>query len=123
MTLFQSVSTVFSKYATFNGRASRSEYWYFVLFQFIVSFIICIVFALYKTDTGALQVTGYVVNGLYSLISLLPGLAVTVRRLHDIGKGGGWIFISLVPLIGSLWLFILLILPSQPYANRFNSEE
>lgn len=49
-------------------------------------------------------------------------LAVSVRRLHDIGKGGGWIFISLVPLIGGIWYLVLMLLPSQPGGNRFGSQ-
>ncbi len=59
---------------------------------------------------------------IYSLAVLLPSLAVSVRRLHDIGKGGGWIFINLVPVIGSIWYIILTVLPSQRGYNRFGAQ-
>lgn len=64
----------------------------------------------------------YTVMSIYSLAILLPSLAVSVRRLHDTGRGGGWIFISLVPIIGGIWYFILTVLPSQPGPNRFGEE-
>lgn len=121
MTFRQSISSVFSKYATLSGRASRSEYWYFSLFQAIICGAITLIFGLYKSDTGFVQIMGYVLYGLYWLVTVIPSLAVSVRRMHDIGKGGGWIFINMVPLIGSIWYFILTVLPSQPYPNRFDA--
>jgi uncharacterized membrane protein YhaH (DUF805 family) len=57
---------------------------------------------------------------LYSLAVLLPGLAVLVRRLHDIGKGGGWIFITLIPLVGFIWMLVLLVTDSEG-DNRFGA--
>ncbi len=60
-----------------------------------------------------------ILAGIVSLALLLPSLAVAVRRLHDVGKGGGWIFINPVPIIGSLWFLILLIKEDEPQANRF----
>lgn len=63
---------------------------------------------------------GYgILYGLYSLAILLPTWAVTVRRLHDVGKSGWWIFISLIPLIGGIWLFILTLTDSQPGDNQY----
>ena len=85
---------VFENYANFDGRARRSEYWYFVLLN-----IIFVILAL-LINPG--------LYGLYALFVLLPGLAVSVRRLHDVGKSGAWLFISLVPIIGGIWLLVLM---------------
>lgn len=60
-----------------------------------------------------------VLSWLVTLALLLPGLGVAVRRMHDIGKGGGWIFIALVPLVGWVWAIVLLCQPSEPFDNRF----
>jgi uncharacterized membrane protein YhaH (DUF805 family) len=95
---------VLKQYADFSGRARRKEYWMFFLFNVIFAFVASIL-------DGALG--SVIVSILYMLAMFLPGLAVTVRRLHDIGKSGWWIFISMVPLIGSIWLLILLCTDSD----------
>lgn len=117
MTFGQSVSTCFRKYANFSGRASLSEYWFWFLFQLIVMGGIYAI---------AIASESFAIMGLYGLIALgllLPSLAVAVRRMHDIGKGGGWIFITLVPFIGSIWFLVLLCQSSQPFENRFGLNE
>ena len=108
---------VSGKYAQFTGRASRGEFWKYVL----VVFIINLIFTLLQNLLGTLSIAYYIVMGLNAIIMLgllLPSLAVSVRRMHDIGKGGGWIFINLVPLIGSIWFLILTIKEGQG-DNRF----
>ncbi|MCM1519339.1 MAG: DUF805 domain-containing protein [Lachnoclostridium sp.] len=137
MTFSQSIKSVFSKYVTFSGRASRSEYWYFALFNFIIYAVIyCIAAATTPVDvTEAVSGNGYFyscfaalptwascVLSIYGLVVLLPSLAVSVRRLHDIGNGGGWIFINLIPLIGAIWYLVYMILPSQLGDNRFGPQ-
>ncbi len=87
------------KYATFSGRARRKEYWMFVLFSVIFSIAASIIDAILGT---------MLISILYCLAIIVPSLAASVRRLHDIGKSGAWIFISLIPFIGSIWLLILL---------------
>lgn len=89
MNFGQAISTCFSKYATFTGRASRPEFWWFFLFQILVSIVA--------------SMLGDVVAGLVSLALLLPALAVGARRLHDIGKSGWWQLIMLT-VIGLLLL-------------------
>ena len=108
---------VSGKYAQFTGRVSRGEFWKYVL----VVFIINLIFTLLQNLLGALSIAYYIVMGLNAIIMLgllLPSLAVSVRRMHDIGKGGGWIFINLVPLIGSIWFLILAIKEGEG-DNRF----
>lgn len=97
-------------YADFKGRARRKEYWMFILFNFIISWVLMLL-------GGAIKLPwiGY----LYSLAVLVPGLAVLVRRLHDTGRSGWWIFISLIPVVGAIWLLVLLCLDSQPEANEW----
>lgn len=100
----------FQHYADFNGRARRSEYWYFVLFNVIVGFCIGFVSALV-----GISWLGYV----YDVAVFVPSLAVAIRRMHDIGKSGWWILISLIPLIGWIWYLILCCKDSQPGANEY----
>lgn len=101
---------VLSKYAVFDGRANRQELWMFVLFNVIVSILIAIV-------GGAIHLP--FLGGLYALAVLLPSLGVEIRRLHDVDKSGWWILIGLVPIIGAIWLLVLLCLQGTPTANRF----
>ena len=95
-------------YADFKGRARRSEYWYFVLFNAIIGFVLGLVFGLIKLQ--------FVAN-IYSLAVLIPSLAVGARRLHDIGKSGWFLLVSLIPLVGFIWLIVLYCQDSQPGEN------
>lgn len=99
------------KYATFKGRARRKEYWLFTLFNFLILFILLIFDSLIGAQ-GVLFI-------LYFLATLLPNLAVTVRRLHDIGKSGWWILISIIPIIGGIVLVIFMCTDSQS-GNSFD---
>lgn len=101
---------VLKKYATFTGRARRTEYWMFTLFNIIIIAVLTFV-------DSMLGIPG-VLSGLYSLAVFLPGLAVVVRRLHDTGKSGWWILIALVPLIGFIVLLFFMVLDSQPGENQ-----
>jgi uncharacterized membrane protein YhaH (DUF805 family) len=104
---------VLKKYADFQGRASRSEYWYFVLFNFLIAIGLAVI-AYFIHFLGFLYF-------LYALGVFIPSLAVGVRRLHDIGKSGFWFFIALVPLLGALYLLILFCLPSQSGSNTYGN--
>ena len=104
-------------YADFNGRARRSEYWYFVLFNFIVSILIGL---LLGVIAGVLNVPALVYLAyLWSLAVFIPSLAVSVRRLHDIGRSGWWLLLSLIPLVGAIILIIWYCTDSQPGANQY----
>ncbi|MDO5516240.1 MAG: DUF805 domain-containing protein [Clostridium sp.] len=102
-----------NKYAMFNGRASRKEYWMFVLFNCLISIGLCIPDTIIGAD-GILVI-------LYSLATIIPSISILVRRLHDIGKSGAWYFISLVPFIGGIWLLILLCTQSQYGQNQYGN--
>ncbi|MCM1355313.1 MAG: DUF805 domain-containing protein [Staphylococcus sp.] len=99
-------------YCNFNGRASRSEYWWFALFAFIVSIVISVAFC--WSDT-----IEYIVSGIFSLAVLLPSLGLAVRRLHDTGRSGWWIFINLIPIVGSLIFLYFMIVDSQNVPNQW----
>lgn len=97
---------VFENYANFSGRARRSEYWYYALMNFIIAIVMMILDNTLGTNFDPLPY-GYLYM-IYALAVLVPGLAVLVRRLHDVGKSGWFCFIVLIPIIGSIWLLVLL---------------
>ena len=108
---------VLKNYATFSGRARRKEYWMFFLFNVLISLglgVLDVVAGTYSVEYE----TGFF-SGLYSLLVLIPGIAVGVRRLHDTNRSGWWILISLISIIGVLVLFVFMCLDSQPGTNRF----
>jgi uncharacterized membrane protein YhaH (DUF805 family) len=109
----RAIATCFRKYAVFSGRASRSEYWFFVLFEILLYIVLLI------ADIAAFRGSMNVFSTLASLVLFLPGLAVLVRRLHDADKSAWWILISFVPIIGSIWLIVLLCTPGTAGANRY----
>lgn len=122
MTFSQSIKSVFSKYADFSGRATRSEYWYFYLFNFLVVMVYYIaLFAMLVSGSRDSSAAGYlsVMFIIYALVMTIPSLAVTVRRLHDTGHSGWWIFLNLIPVIGSIVLFIWFITDSDPDTNEY----
>jgi uncharacterized membrane protein YhaH (DUF805 family) len=93
------------KYVTFSGRARRTEYWMFLLFNLIFMVVAIALDNLFKTTvSGSIYGAIYYI---YSLAVFLPGLAVTVRRLHDVNKTGAMIFVALIPLVGAIWLLVL----------------
>lgn len=111
---------VFENYANFNGRARRSEYWYYTLVNAIIAIIAMVI----DNVAGiALEGIGYgPVYGLYLLAVLLPGLAVAVRRLHDVGKSGWFLLIALIPVIGFFWLLFLLIKEGDKGTNAYGPD-
>ncbi len=107
------LDTLKFKYADFNGRARRSEYWYFVLCNILAYLILSAVgFAL--GDYG-----GLILLGIFWLGVLIPSIAVIVRRLHDVGKSGWFYFVVLIPLVGGIWLIVLLCTDSQVGPNQY----
>lgn len=119
------VKEVFSKYATFQGRATRSEYWWWALTVWLALGVPWIAAALITGATHihleASPIAGLL--GLYTLIVVLgavvPSLAVAMRRMHDIGQSGALFLINLVPTIGAIVFLVLCGLPSKPFANEY----
>ena len=110
---------VLKKYAVFGGRARRKEYWMFVLFNMIITSVALILDYVLGIATEGM---GYgLLSGLYGLAVLIPSLAVSVRRLHDVGKNGLFLFISLIPLIGGIWLLVVLCGDSESGDNQYGS--
>ena len=111
------------QYVGFGGRASREEYWYFVLYHSMIPLtLLSVVGFIANLDVLALlgSAVGFIIAfTLYYLITFLPALSVAIRRIHDTGKSGWWIFISLVPFIGSILLLIILAQYSQPFTNKW----
>ncbi|MDC0040749.1 DUF805 domain-containing protein [Candidatus Poseidoniales archaeon] len=108
-------------YANFNGRASRSEYWWFFLFGFLAvipAMILDGLTGIVLIDAGAGISYGpfYILTGMGIL---LPGISVMVRRLHDSGRSGWWYFIGLVPCVGIIILLVFLIQDGQPHPNDY----
>jgi uncharacterized membrane protein YhaH (DUF805 family) len=107
---------VLKKYAEFNGRARRKEYWMFFLFNLLISIGLSII----DTMTGAVNQWGLgLLSGLYGLAVLVPSIAVAVRRLHDTDRSGWWLLISLIPLIGVIVLLVFLLLDGTPGDNKY----
>lgn len=108
-------------YANFSGRARRSEYWYFTLFNFIVVITLILIgggFLAASEQSG----TGMIIYFIYYIASFLPGLALTVRRLHDVGKSGWFIFISIIPIVGLIWLLVLFCTEGDQGPNAYGDD-
>jgi uncharacterized membrane protein YhaH (DUF805 family) len=108
---------VLKKYAVFSGRARRTEYWMFALFNIIFAIVAVVldnVLGLAMEDIGYGPI--YII---YALAMFLPALGVLVRRLHDVGKSGAMIFIAFIPLIGAIWLLVLMVTDSDPGQNAY----
>ena len=118
MSFQEAVQTVFSKYATFEGRARRSEYWYFILFVSCVNFVIRMLAAIVGEGSFLTTVlTGF--STIFSLGVFVPQIAVAVRRLHDIGKSGWFYLIGLIPVIGWIFVLVWFCTDSQPCDNQY----
>jgi uncharacterized membrane protein YhaH (DUF805 family) len=102
----------------FSGRSRRKEYWYFQLFNGIVMIFIGL-FAVAFSDQDKPAMIPFGLMFVYGFVVFVPSLAVTVRRLHDIGKSGYWYFIAFIPLIGGLILFVFTLLDSEPDRNEY----
>lgn len=111
MSFADAVRSCLTQYVGFSGRARRSEYWWFVLFSFLVSVVAAILDAILGTG-GDFGRTG-LIGGLASLALLLPSLAAAVRRLHDTSRSGWWILIGLIPIIGWIVLIVFYVQDSH----------
>ncbi len=113
MEFMNAVELALRNYAQFTGRAGRREFWYFILFQYSILFAFSLL---------GFTVFGQILVSLFSLFTLIPSLAVSVRRLHDIGRSGLWLLVGLAPIFGWILLVIWFCQPGVPGENEFGSE-
>lgn len=141
MNMIEAVKTVFKKYATFSGRAKRSEFWWFILFITIVQLILGGWAASSMMGMGSMMADssadamaamgsmysspGMILSLIFSLVTLIPSLAVAARRLHDTGLSGWWQLlwlVSIIPLVGLVILIVMIVLfarKSQEGENKY----
>lgn len=120
----------YRRYAEFTGRSRRKEFWLFALFQWLVLIAIGIVLGTpragfyggYYGFSTAFDSTGAIVQNLFSLVSFIPNLAVSVRRLHDQDKSGWLLLLLLIPILGWFALFVLFCLDGTRGPNRFGPD-
>src|SRR5450631_2008147 len=105
MNFVDAVKTCFTKYADFNGCASRPEFWWWVLFTFVAATV--------------LRAVNYELSGLFSIATMLPGIAVTARRLHDTDRSGWLQLLWLIPIIG--WILLIIWCAERGKPNRYGS--
>ena len=114
---------VFENYANFSGRARRAEYWYFVLGQICVALPLHLISMAGMMNGGsALSIVGFAIYGLFILGTLIPTLAVSVRRLHDTNKSGWYYFIALIPAIGSIILLVWFLTDGDRFRNNYGED-
>ena len=110
---------VLKKYAVFSGRARRKEFWFFVLFNIIISIVLAVIDGV--TGSFSPEAGMGLLGGIYTLAVLIPGRAVSVRRLHDTERSGWWLLIALVPLIGAIVLLVFMVQDSKPGQNQYGA--
>jgi uncharacterized membrane protein YhaH (DUF805 family) len=104
-------------YADFSGRARRKEFWMFTLINALISWGLSFLFAFLAIS---MEMPGFAfISYIYTIAVFIPGLAVTIRRLHDIGKSGVFILIALIPIIGAIWLLVLLCMEGENKSNQW----
>jgi uncharacterized membrane protein YhaH (DUF805 family) len=108
----EAISQAFKNLTNFEGRASRSAYWWFFLFMFIIGIVV-----------GALSVAagGRAIQYGFDGIAVLLGLSLQIRRLHDIDRSGWWWFIGLIPFVGAIVLLVFDCMPGTPGPNKFDT--
>ncbi len=104
-------------YCDFNGRASRSEFWWFALFSDIIGAIFYVLMLVFADSTLGIMIYG--LNVIVGLALLLPSFGLAVRRLHDIGRSGWWLLIGLIPLVGMIILIVWFCKESQMETNEY----
>ncbi len=111
MILITALSLAFRNFAVFSGRASRSEYWSFVG----ATYIVFLVLYLLGTRIGLF----FILEVIFALAVIVPEISIGVRRLHDTGRSGWFVFLGLIPFVGSIIVLVLMLLPGNPGNNRY----
>jgi uncharacterized membrane protein YhaH (DUF805 family) len=116
------IKSFWSNYATFKGRARRSEYWFIQLFLVLTNLAVAAIdLALMNGDVDRFIANGGggIVGLIWILVTIVPALAVLVRRLHDIGRSAWWLLIGLVPFVGTVVLFVFTVFDSTPGQGKY----
>ena len=120
MSFQEAVENFFRNYTNSNGRARRKEYWYPVLFSFLINLVINALGGIFGAmDIDILVTMCNVLSGIFGIATLLPSIMVAIRRMHDIGKSGWWVLISFVPCVGMFIALYFCCLDSQPGDNQY----
>jgi len=114
------IQCITKKYAEFSSRASRKEFWLFILCYMVVYLILIGID--FSANTFNLESGFGVFSGIFWLLTIIPYLAVSVRRLHDTNRVGWWVLITLIPLVGVIWLIVLFCLKGSEGENRFGGD-
>jgi len=117
--------TALKKYATLDGRARRSEYWMFILFDVLFSFLSFVIGAVIGntlSGSGELSGLGFGLFLFYLAVTLMPKLSVTVRRFHDTGRSGLWLLVGLIPVIGAIITLVLMLQPGNQGENQYGPD-
>lgn len=117
----EAVKKCLSNYANFDGRAARSEYWWFALFLFLGNFVFGMLDAFLFGGMGQGQQVS-ILGAIFSLAVFLPSLAVGARRLHDVDKSGWWLLLVLIPILGALVLLFFFVQKGTAGDNRFGPD-
>ena len=118
----EAIKSFWSKYATFKGRSRRSEYWFIQLFLILTNLAVAAIdLVLMNGDVDRFIANGGggIVGLIWILVTIVPALAVLVRRLHDTGKSGWWALIGFIPLAGAIVLLVFTVLDSDAGENRY----
>jgi uncharacterized membrane protein YhaH (DUF805 family) len=109
----QAAERFFKKYTVFTGRASRSEYWWWTLIAFVINVVINLL----------ARAIGFflIIEILWALAIIVPGIALACRRLHDTGRSGWWQLLALIPCVGWIILIVWLATPPKPEGDRYNN--
>jgi uncharacterized membrane protein YhaH (DUF805 family) len=113
---------VLKQYADFSGRARRKEYWMFYLIHVLILLGFVGLFTAFLGNGDGPVSAFMILYGIYVLGTFIPTLAVTVRRLHDTGKSGAMILVTLIPFIGGIWLFILMVTEGEYGENGYGPD-
>jgi uncharacterized membrane protein YhaH (DUF805 family) len=113
-------AAVLGKYMTFRGRARRREYWNYVLFYFLLYLGLLLIDAL--TGTFSIETEMGFLSGLFTLLTLLPTIAVAVRRLHDTDRSGWWLLLGVVPLLGAIVLLYFTVQEGDAGDNEYGAD-
>lgn len=110
---------VLRNYAVFSGRARRKEYWYFFLFNLIITMLLMSLDNFIWLFSQTYEIGLF--TSIYSLVVFIPSVAVLVRRLHDSGRSAWWLLLALIPIIGCIILLVFAVVDSEPGTNEYGS--